>query len=149
MIELNNEQMTRLTGRKQSALNWLTGQLPVTPHGRRTPRRYTLFDGIVVLVAQKLQDRGLTIGAAIEVASAISNHIQPMMLDEKLRVYCFIKPADDRPGEFHFTITSDPAEAFDVLESVPGAMPLNVRTLVTDAMTEILVASRKAAPHHA
>lgn len=134
------KEVQAIVGRPATSLQYLIDQA-LPPHGVKGRKRlFSVADAVVLLVAQKLFDRGFKAHHACELGKACGEHFQALLLDDDANFWLFATPEGDG---FSFTVKNDAAEGLTILEAVPNCHVINIRRVLHDAMALLLAAQQE------
>ncbi|MBZ0161339.1 MAG: hypothetical protein K8H74_01355 [Notoacmeibacter sp.] len=129
----------------------LSHKLPVTRSaGAGKARRWTAKDVIVIHLALRLNERGLSQAASIDIATAAEQHFADAIADsaqgKNWRLMSALQP--DPMGRFEVLATNNPEAALDFIEANPGCVIINLSDMMRDAFA-LMAAYRQEPKGHA
>lgn len=129
---MDSREIERMLDIKPSTLRWLSANLGST-HGRKgVARKWTLGDLTLLVIAQRLADRGFTNKAAVALARSLT---EPqwirLVADDNARLWLVAFPTGAESFEAHLCeIHSD---VLGLVEQGKDAVVIDLRVMLEDA----------------
>lgn len=143
---LDSRELEVLSGRSPSGLRLVVDALPIPAATKGKPRVFTVGDAVLVLVAVALETRGFAPAAARHLVREVAREIISLIVDDSHRAWA-VAWADESDAGMAFRVVHDAARGLDVVlaqEDVDAVSVIDLRKLVADALSLILIATRRA-----